>query len=395
MTSTCVMLAVLGIIPAFCLWASELTARVLAVLMTGIWAPVQTHSQEKRQLDLNFKAKSKTTKSKMEALRPIPDMGRELLSVELFHCSGSQTDTKYQGCYRGLCNPIYNAILRVVPTENSCSQGQARLPSFLNHAALVLGCVQTPTEKQECPQHSNVQLLTSCTLEGFLSRGTGSHFGILIYRVLRFETSCTRGMRKDLKHCKQNQSTDEAQQPLIVAHEAIQPAKASEGSQQALEISRTEEFIQLRNNQLLQFTRCTGKENNQDEVSLTPFYISANVRRASVPCVTNPRDRGVYTEGGLRVSVSVEVRAPYLRAHPCVPASHLAPHPGWSCLWPLGSTLLQQHPVPRGDTVLATSRPDSLRNSAFSPSPGNDLRNRAGWAKALSAAGFGVEPLAR
>lgn len=44
-------------------------------------------------------------------------------------------------------------------------------------------------------------------------------------------------------------------------------------------------------------------------MSLTPFYISANVRRASVPCVTNPRDRGVYTEGGLRVSVSVEVRA--------------------------------------------------------------------------------------
>lgn len=53
--------------------------------------------------------------------------------------------------------------------------------------------------------------------------------------------------------------------------------------------------------------RCTGKENNQDEVSLTPFYISANVRRASVPCVTNPRDRGVYTEGGLRVLVSVQL----------------------------------------------------------------------------------------
>lgn len=36
------MLAVLEVIPAFCLWASEVTARVLAVLMSGIWAPVDS-----------------------------------------------------------------------------------------------------------------------------------------------------------------------------------------------------------------------------------------------------------------------------------------------------------------------------------------------------------------
>lgn len=35
------MLAVLEVIPAFCLWASEVTARVLAVLLSGIWAPVE------------------------------------------------------------------------------------------------------------------------------------------------------------------------------------------------------------------------------------------------------------------------------------------------------------------------------------------------------------------
>lgn len=50
-----------------------------------------------------------------------------------------------------------------------------------------------------------------------------------------------------------------------------------------------------------------GKENSQDEESLTPFYISAKVRRASVPCDTNPRDGAVCTEGGLRVSVSVQL----------------------------------------------------------------------------------------
>lgn len=53
--------------------------------------------------------------------------------------------------------------------------------------------------------------------------------------------------------------------------------------------------------------RCMGKENSQDEESLTPFYISAKVRRASVPCDTNPRDGAVCTEGGLRVSVSVQL----------------------------------------------------------------------------------------
>ena len=39
--STCLMLAVLEVIPSFYLWASEVTARVLAVLMSGIWAPVE------------------------------------------------------------------------------------------------------------------------------------------------------------------------------------------------------------------------------------------------------------------------------------------------------------------------------------------------------------------
>lgn len=66
-----------------------------------------------------------------------------------------------------------------MPIGNSCSQSQARLPNFLNHAALVLGCVQTPTEKQECPQHSHAQLLTRCILEGlFLSCGTGTFPGV-------------------------------------------------------------------------------------------------------------------------------------------------------------------------------------------------------------------------
>lgn len=113
----------------------------------------------------------------MEALRPIPDTGRELLSVELFHCSGSQTDTKYQGCYRGLCNPIYNAILRVTAASQGtllCPAGQGMeddthtqhisrqraalatfILSFCNWTENALGLQQSSASSpQHCPSNN-------------------------------------------------------------------------------------------------------------------------------------------------------------------------------------------------------------------------------------------------